>query len=68
MQKKQYFLLHANFNLKKNCLGENCEFCESGTYGDAVSSSGCTPCHCNGHEDRNKVTKSKNCSIQPDKV
>ncbi|XP_023325822.1 multiple epidermal growth factor-like domains protein 8 [Eurytemora carolleeae] len=34
--------------------GATCQFCESGTYGDAVSSSGCTPCHCNGHEDRNK--------------
>ncbi|KAM7353309.1 multiple EGF like domains 8 isoform 1-T1 [Cochliomyia hominivorax] len=29
--------------------GERCERCRQGSYGNATSAAGCTPCECNGH-------------------
>ena len=31
--------------------GTHCEFCIPGTFGNATTAEGCTPCQCNGHGD-----------------
>lgn len=37
-----------------NTRGDFCELCIPGFFGNATTSEGCKPCHCNGHGDPSK--------------
>ena len=41
-------LLH-HLTLTIYIVGDHCEFCLPGSYGDATVEPGCLPCQCNGH-------------------
>ena len=43
-----------------NLLGDKCDTCSVGTYGNASAAVGCSQCFCNGHEDTSQV---KICSL-----
>ena len=40
--------------LLDNSMGEFCQLCVPGSYGNATNAAGCTPCQCNGHGDISK--------------
>ena len=42
-------LFHLDFT-----MGESCQYCVNGSYGNATTDEGCQPCKCNGHGDVSK--------------
>lgn len=47
----QYHDIGVNFlyNAMLCVVGDHCEFCLPGSFGDATVAPGCLPCQCNGH-------------------